>query len=284
VVFPADRARHVMGTLLGVAAIVALGVVLIWTLQRKLMYFPLTDVPAPAAIGLGATPVRFPTRDGLGLEGWFIAPPGDQPAWFTAIVFNGNAGNRAFRAPLGDALARRGIAVLLFDYRGYGGNPGAPTEQGLALDSRAARDYVLSRRDVDPLRLAYFGESLGSGVAVDLAAEHPPAALILRSPFPSMAAVGAFHYPLLPVRWLLRDRYSTIDRISRIRCPLLVIAGEVDSIVPPAHSRAVFEAATQPKTLTIIERADHNDEALSWGRALIDAVVRFLEDASRGPS
>ena len=185
------------------------------------------------------------------------------------------------RAPLAHALAREGLAVLLFDYRGYGENPGVPTEHGLVIDARAAREYIRSREDIDPKRVAYLGESLGSALAGGLAAEHPPAALILRSPFPSLVEVGELHYPFLPVRWLLRDRFATIDRVAQIRCPLLVIAGDRDRVIPLAQSRRLYEAADRPKTLTIIRGADHNDEALLSGTEMIEAIVRFLRDISR---
>jgi len=269
-----------MGTVIGVLAVVLIALVLIWTLQRRLLYFPFGEVLAPQRVGLaGVTPVTFPTADGLELHGWFIAAdPG--PAWFTVIVFNGNAGNRSFLAPLAQALAREGMAVLLFDYRGYGENPGVPTERGLVIDSRAAREYVMSRADIDPKRVAYLGESLGSALAAGLAAEHPPAALILRSPFPSMVEVGQFHYPFLPVRWLLRDRFGTIDRIAQIRCPLLVIAGDRDQVVPIEQSRRLYEAAGVPKTLKVIPGADHNDHDLLAGRAMIDAIGTFLRPPS----
>jgi fermentation-respiration switch protein FrsA (DUF1100 family) len=269
--------RSVMGTVFGLLVIVVGALALIWTLQRGLMYFPAGEVLGPDQVGLpGVATVTFATTDGLELNGWFVAAdPG--PAWFTVIVFNGNAGNRSYRAPLARALAREGMAVLLFDYRGYGENPGVPTEPGLALDSRAAREYVRSRADVDPTRVAYLGESLGSALATGLAAEHPPAALILRSPFSSMADVGQFHYPFVPVRWLLRDRFAAIDRIAQIRCPLLVIAGDRDRIVPLAHSRRLYEAAARPKTLRIIPGADHNDGDLLAGREMIEVITYFLK-------
>jgi uncharacterized protein len=268
--------RSAMGTVFGLLVSVASALVLLWTLQRRLLYFPSVEILGPDRAGLaGVTPVTFPTADGLELEGWFIAAaPG--PAWFTVIVFNGNAGHRSFRAPLAQALVRTGVAVLLFDYRGYGGNPGVPTERGLVIDARAAREYVRSRADIDPKRVAYLGESLGSALATGLAAEDPPAALILRSPFPSLVEVGERHYPLLPVRWLLRDRFVTIDRIARIRCPLLVIAGDRDRVIPLAQSRRLYDAADRPKTLKIIPGADHNDEGLLAGREMIDAITQFL--------
>jgi uncharacterized protein len=268
--------RSVMGTVFGVLVSAAIALVLIWILQRRMLYFPSGEVLAPQRVGLaGVTAVTFPTADGLELHGWFLAAdPG--PSWFTVIVFNGNAGNRSFRAPLAQALVREGVAVLLFDYRGYGENPGVPTEPGLVIDARAAREYVRSRADIDPRRIAYLGESLGSALAGGLAAEDPPAALVLRSPFPSLVEVGELHYPFLPVRWLLRDRFATIDRIARIGCPLLVIAGDRDRVIPLAQSRRLHDAANPPKTLTIIRGADHNDRDLLDGREMIEAITRFL--------
>jgi fermentation-respiration switch protein FrsA (DUF1100 family) len=247
----------------------------IWAQQRRLIYFPFGRVPDPGTAGLaGAVPVTFPTSDGLTLQGWFLTRT-DAPR-FTVIVFNGNAGNRAFRAPLADALAGRDLAVLLFDYRGFGGNPGTPTEAGLKRDARAARSYAIGRREVDATRLVYFGESLGSAIAVELATEFAPAALVLRSPFTSLTDVGQHHYPFLPVRWLLRDRYPTIDRIADARAPLLVIAGDADGIVPFDQSRRLYEAARHPKSLLVVRRADHNDDVLLAGREMIDGIVSFL--------
>jgi fermentation-respiration switch protein FrsA (DUF1100 family) len=262
-------------TLLVLIVLAVTVLALIWTQQRRLMYFPFGQVPDPLAVDLkGTTAVTFSTSDGLMLNGWFITPA--QPARFTLIVFNGNGGNRAHRAPLARALAAEGFAVLLFDYRGYGGNPGSPTEPGLNADARAALDYLLRRPDVDTKRLVYFGESLGSAVAVELAVDHPPAALILRSPFTSAVDVGQFHYRLLPVRWLMRDRFLSIDRIAHVRAPVLVIAGDRDGIVPVNHSRRLFDAANAPKSLVIVSGADHNDAALLSGRQMIDAVLQFL--------
>ena len=268
-----------MSRLLAPGAALALaisGVVfLVWVLQRKLIYFPLGDAPPPEAVGLsGVASVTFQTDDGLTLNGWFVRP--DDPPWFTVIIFSGNAGNRAMRAPLAGALRQQGIAVLLFDYRGYGGNPGSPTERELIADARAARRYVAGRRDVDAARVAYFGESLGAAVAIQLAAEFPPAGLVLRSPFGSLAEVGQFHYPFLPVRWLLGDRFPSDEFIGRVRSPLLIIAGDRDRFIPLAHSRRLFDAATNPKTLVIIKDADHNDASLSFGGEMIAHILEFL--------
>jgi uncharacterized protein len=248
--------------------------VLAWALQRRLIYLPSSGpVPAAGSVLPGGEDVSFGTEDGLRLAGWFVPAAGvDQPA-ATVLVFNGNAGNRADRAALAGALGRAGLSVLLFDYRGYGGNPGHPSESGLAADARAARGYLLSRPGVRPASIVYFGESLGAAVAVGLAAEHPPAALVLRSPFTTLADVAQLHYPYLPARALLKDRYDSVGRIGAVRCPLLVLAGGADDIVPAWQSRRLYETAAEPKRYVEIPGAGHNDLGLLAGDRLVREVV-----------
>jgi fermentation-respiration switch protein FrsA (DUF1100 family) len=171
--------------------------------------------------------------------------------------------------------------VLLMDYRGYGGNPGNPSERGLLADARAARAYLAARGDVDPARLVYFGESLGAAVAVQLAVEWPPMALVLRSPFASLADIGRIHYPFLPVRLLLKDRYASIEQVGRLRCPVLVLAGAADAIVPWEQSRRLAEAIPEPKRFVRIPSADHNSLELLAGQRIIGEVVRFMVGAGR---
>lgn len=267
--------RYMSFILTGLVAVGGV-IVLAWMFQRTLIYFPFADVPGPGEVGLiAAEVVTFPTADGLTLSGWFI-PSLPSPPAFTVLVLNGNAGNRAYRAPLAAALRRQGLQVLLFDYRGYGGNEGKPTEVGLRADARAARSYLLEREDVDASRLIYFGESLGTALAIALAAEHPPAGVILRSPFASLVEVGQIHYPFLPVRLLLKDRFAAIDDMQRVHCPLLVLAGDQDRIIPLDQSRQVYEAAPSAKQLVILAGADHNDIELLAGDEVLAAIRRFL--------
>ncbi len=256
---------------------VVAGLVILWAIQRGLIYFPSGDPGTPADAGLPhAETVAITTDDGLTLGGWFV--PASGPArGTTVVVFNGNGGNRASRAPLAAQLARHGIASLLFDYRGYGGNPGTPSEKGLAADARAAVRHVTSRPDVDGDRIVYFGESLGSGVAVGLAVERPPFALILRSPFTSLVDVGRLHYPFLPVSLVLRDRFPSLARIASLERPLLVIATDKDEVVPTAQSERLYNAAASPKRLVIIEGAGHNDEEILAGPRVITAIVEFVD-------
>jgi len=240
--------------LLVIVTLVASGLIaLIWSQQRRLIYFPSPGpVPSAASVLPDGRDVVLQTEDGIGLGAWFF------PAGRSAVVvFNGNAGDRSLRADLAVALNRAGLSVLLLDYRGYGGNPGSPTEEGLASDARAAQAWLSAQPGIE--RIVYFGESLGAAVAVGLAVERPPAALVLRSPFTSLADVGAVHFPWLPVRLLLLDRYPSIERIAAVRAPLLVIAGDRDDIVPASLSRRLYDAAAEPKRFVLVPGAGHND-------------------------
>jgi uncharacterized protein len=261
--------------ILVIAAAVVLA--LLWVFQRRLIYFPMPYEVSPAAKALpGATDLSFETEDGLRLGAWFVPAVGTSRA--TVLVFNGNAGDRSFRTPLAAALRKLNLSVLLFDYRGYGGNPGSPSEQGLAADARAARAYLDSRPDVDSARLVYFGESLGAAAAVGLAVERPPAALVLRSPFSSLEDMARVHYPFLPAGPLLRDHFDSIGRIGRLRCPVLIVAGTHDRIIPAEQSRRLYDAVQGPKRYVAIPAADHNDLELLAGRQMLDEIERFLRE------
>jgi fermentation-respiration switch protein FrsA (DUF1100 family) len=296
--------------LLVVAAVLAASLGLLWAFQRRLIYLPSPGpVPPAASVLPGAEDVSFETADGLRLQGWFVPGAVDSPApprprsvtlpegappqvgegeahpkvgeahpnpGPAVLVCNGNGGDRSMRAALAAALSRMGVAVLLFDYRGYGGNPGSPSEEGLAADARAALEYLAGRPEVDPRRVAYLGESLGAAVALRLAVERPPAALVLRSPFASLAEVGRRHYPFLPVSLLLRDRYDSAALVGRLTAPLLVVAGGRDRIVPVSHSRRLFAAAPEPKRLVVLDGADHNDHDLLAGPRLVAELRAFL--------
>lgn len=247
--------------LIAVAVVVTI-VAVVFTFQRKLVYFP-SPGPVPAADEVlpGGHDVRLVTADGLLLDGWHFELP---DATATVIVFPGNAGNRAGRVSLARELTARGLSVLLFDYRGYGDNPGKPTEEGLTFDARAALDLIDGP-------VVYFGESLGAAVAAELATFRAPKGMVLRSPFTSLAAVGSHHYPWLPVKALLQDKFPVTERVSGVDVPTVVLLGTKDSVVPPAQSREVATAARAK--LVEIDGADHNDEVLVSGPQVIDAVL-----------
>lgn len=243
-------------------------------LQRQLIYHPdRTPVPSAGQVIDGGRDVTLRTSDGLTLGAWFV--PADPAAdRNVAVLFApGNGGNRLGRASFAVELSRRGFAVLLLDYRGYGGNPGSPHEEGLALDAMAGA-RVLDDLGYPAPRTIYFGESLGTGVVAGLQAQRPPAGLVLRSPFPALADVGAHHYPWLPVRVLLRDRFDTAARLADSEVPVTVIYGDHDAVVPPGLSARVADEARSLVERLVIREADHNDEVM-FGSQVADAVVRL---------
>jgi uncharacterized protein len=258
----------------GVAAVALVAMAGLWLLQRRLIFLPDTSAVPPAAEVIeGARDVTLTTADDLDLGAWYVPANGGDPS-ATVLVANGNAGNRSSRAPLAVALSRRGLAVLLFDYRGYGGNPGSPSEDGLALDVRAARSYLLER-GVAESELIYFGESIGTGVVSGLATEHPPAGLLLRSPFTDLPAVAQRQLPFLPVRWLMHDRFPVEQDVTDLDIPVTVVLGLEDSLVPPGLSREVASAAGAE--VVEVTGAGHNDRVLLDGDELIDAVVALAD-------
>jgi fermentation-respiration switch protein FrsA (DUF1100 family) len=263
-----------------VVAVVLFVVLFSWAFQRRLIYLPSTGaVPSAATMLAGARDVQLTTHDGLSLGAWYI-PARGAAGTFTVLVANGNAGDRSLRAPLARALANQGFGVLLFDYRGYGGNLGSPSEEGLARDVRAAHRF-LTDEGVPGNRLLYYGESLGAGVVAELATEHMPAGLVLRSPFADLASVGQIHYPFLPVRALLKDRFPVAEYVARVAVPITVVYGTEDSIVPLKESRRSVAAARGPTRLVAVEGADHNDPALLYGDALMQAVMELANEINR---
>ena len=267
-------AWRVAGAVAAVVVVLTLLVGLLWTFQRSLIYLP-DDGPVGAAGPLlpGARDVTLTTDDGLHLAAWYL--PAEAPDAATVLVANGNGGHRGLRAPLARALSGEGLSVLLFDYRGYGGNPGSPSEAGLALDVRAARDFLVADAGVPQERLLYFGESLGAAVVTELATEHPPAGLVLRSPFVDLPSVGRVHYPFLPVGLLLRERHPVARDIATVRVPTTVVYGSGDTIVPPEQSRSVAGAAAQLHRVVEVPGADHNDPVLLDGPEVVGAVVEL---------
>jgi uncharacterized protein len=251
--------------------------------QRSMLYFPDSTGPSADLLPAGGHPLELQTRDGLSLPAWFLpstsAPIPTSTARSAVVIFNGNAGDRSYRLPLANALAERGYGVLLFDYRGFAGNSGSPSEEGLRADALAAVEALAAQPEVDPHRIAYFGESLGAAVAGGLATERPPAALILRSPLPSVAEVGQHHYPWLPViDPLLLDKYRLREQVQQLHVPILVLVAQHDEVIPVEMSRRVFDAANEPKRYVVLDAIDHNDPALLDGEQLLQEVQAFLNE------
>jgi pimeloyl-ACP methyl ester carboxylesterase len=271
-----DRLRRRVPTALRIlASVLALYVAfaaLIWFMQRRLQYYPDGAAPqipkADAEAGLSA--IELATSDGLRLGAWY--QQGTEP--LTYLLLHGNAGHRGDRLPWIRALHASGASVLALDYRGYGGNPGSPSEEGLLLDADAAARWLAVRGHET---IVYVGESLGCGVAVGLAARRPPAAFVLVSGFPSLVPVARSAYPWLPVGLLMRDRFECAKLLPSLKVPALFVHGEADTIVPVALGRELYEAAGGPAEWWSIPGAGHNDLPYDDLPAFMARLEAFLE-------
>ncbi len=261
------------------SAAIGYGLLLVFScsMQRKLLYYPSAGPvePSPGAARDGLREVDLTASDGVRLKAWDW--PGRKP--LTLLIFHGNAGHRGDRESWLHSIRKTGARVFILDYRGYGGSEGSPTEEGLYRDAEAAVDWIESH-GAGPL--VYVGESLGTGVAVEMAVRRPPAGLILQSAFTSAVDVGRHHYPFLPVGLLMRDRFDSLAKIEKVGCPVLSIHGEGDTLVPIAQGRRLFERVRGRKEWLSIPRADHNDPFWIVDGRYGQSVEKFLATLSGG--
>ena len=274
--------RRVLRPLVLVAA--ALGVLwVMWPfLLNSLLYFPSSHLFAePSDVGLSAEDVTFETEDGETLHAWWFRT--EKESLGHVLLFHGNAGNIGDRVIHARLLTDVGLDVFSFDYRGYGRSTGSPDEGGSYRDARAARAALLAREGVDAQRIFYVGESLGGAVAVALAREAPPRGLALLSTFTSVRDMGRVHYPFIP-RAAVPDAYPSLERIRGLECPLLVMHGDRDHIVPVEQGKALFEAAPEPKTLRLFPGTGHNDLLALAGREWAEAIAGWVAEVVAEPA
>ena len=245
-------------------------------LEHMFLYFPDSEIiMTPATMRLEFEDIFFTATDGAKLHGWYLPGETGKPL---VIFCHGNAGNISHRVDNLRLLRELGLSVFIFDYRGYGQSEGKASEGGTYDDMRGAINW-LRIKGWSPEQMIYFGRSLGAGVALQLALEQPPAALVLESPFTSIKAMGQHHYPLLWLiaGWALDARYDNLTKISQLKVPLLIFHGERDSIVPQSMGKQLFEAAPQPKQFYSIPRAGHNDTYDIGGKNYWQLWRKFLQ-------
>jgi uncharacterized protein len=243
--------------------------VVLYVTQRSLMYFPEKIHTTPAQAGLPeAAEVDLTAADGVHSRVWHVAPREGYPV---IVYFHGNGGALRYRVGRFRKLIDQGIGLVALEYRGYGGLAGKPTEAGLIADAEAAYGFAAAR--YPPQQLVLWGESLGSGVAVALAAEKPVGRVILEAPFTSAAAVAGEHYWYMPVRFLMKDQYRSDERIGKVTAPVLILHGVHDKVVPYAMGERLFELTKAPRHIARFLDGHHED--LDANGAL-DAVGRFL--------
>ena len=266
----ASRTMNALGWIAVIALVVYVGfAAIVYLAQRSLMYFPDTVHIAPAAAGLPeAEEVPLKASDGVASVVWHVAPRDGKPV---ILFFHGNGGALHFRVERFRRLITDGIGLVALEYRGYGGLSGTPSEQGLIADAEAAYGYAAARYPAQQIVL--WGESLGTGVAVALAAERPVGRVILEAPFTSAEAIGARHYWYLPVWLLMKDQFRSDERIGKVTAPLMIMHGMHDQVVPYAMGQRLFDLANKPKH--IVRFLDGGHEDLDKNGAL-DAVARFL--------
>ncbi|MGX1807951.1 alpha/beta hydrolase [Nocardia sp. NPDC055321] len=221
----------------------------------------------PERFGLAYEDLYLPTADGETVNAWFVRAAGEPLGHL--LFAHGNAGNIGDRSPILAMLSAAGFDVLVFDYRGFGRSTGRPGERGTYLDARAAREALLARPGVDPERVVYLGKSLGGGVLLELATAHQPAAMVLMSTFTGLRDAAGAVYPFLP-KMFVPNAYPSIERIRRLRCPVLVMHGDADDLLPVRMGHALYAAAPEPKELIIYPGGGHNDLVAipGWSGAL----------------
>jgi hypothetical protein len=261
----------VMKTFLVAIGIYCALVALLYVAQRAMMYFPDSTRTPPAEAGLPqAEEVVLDTADGERVIAWHVPPRGDKPV---LLYFHGNGGALAYRVGRFRALIADGTGLLALSYRGYAGSTGRPAEAGLMADAQAAYAFAAAR--YPPARIVLFGESLGTGVAVALAAEKPVGRVVLEAPFTSAVDIGASVYWFVPVRFLMKDQFRSDERIGRVTAPLLVLHGERDNVVPIRFGERLFALANEPKRMVRYPQGGH--EGLD-AHGLIAEVRRFLAE------
>ncbi len=227
----------------------------IYFIQRRLIYFPSQELMSPENLGLpDMQTITLRTEDGLILTSWYHSAKLNAP---TLLFFHGNGGNIASRNSLVLPYIDAGFGVLLLEYRGYGGNPGKPTEYGLYRDAKAGYDYLITQ-GIDPSCIILYGESLGSAVAVNLGRHEKAGAVVLQAPFTSLLDVAKIHYFYFPVSWLLKDKYESIKKIKDINVPIFIVHGTSDKIVPFKLGKKLYHQANEPKELFSFQGGTHN--------------------------
>jgi uncharacterized protein len=264
--------RSFIGFLLVSLALYGGVVAFFYLLQGALLYPASRERVSAAQAGLsGFEDVTLATEDGEHIVGWYRAA---EPGRATLLYFHGNGGSLLNRRDRAKLLTADGRGLLIVSYRGYSGSTGSPNETGLRIDARTSYRWLVAR--VPPERIVLYGESLGSGVAVRLATEEKVAGLILDAPFTSTADVAGHHYWYLPV-WLLRDQYRSVDRIHDLKCPLLVMHGDRDGVIPIALGERLFAAAPEPKRFVSLPGVDHVSVIEKGGLAPVRAFLEAVE-------
>lgn len=243
-------------------------------LERKIIYYPSKVIEfEPSDAGLTYEDVFLKAQDGIELHGWFV--PALDP-FATVIYCHGNAGNISHRVEIAKMFNEKKMNFFVFDYRGFGRSKGRPTERGTYLDAKAAYEYLVSRKNIDPARIVIYGKSLGAAIAIDLAAQVKAGAIISESGFTSTRDMAGAIYRFIPLWLFVSKNYNAIDKIHKIDMPKLIIHSRNDEIVPFAQGERLFQRARQPKDFYIMH-GGHNDAFYIYSEECMQRIVDFLK-------
>ena len=260
----------VLAGLTAAAQLYSIVLAVLFVAQRHILFRPDRTMPLAERVGQpGLEAIRVASTGGLDLLAWYLPAPPGAPV---VLYLHGNAGHIGHRGERVRHIAAQGWGALFVEYRGYGGNPGTPSEAGLR-DDAAAGLAALRQRGIAPTRIVVWGESLGSGLATALAAREPVGAVVLETPYTAIADIARQRYRFAPVDLLLKDRFESLAYVPAIRAPILVAVAGRDRVVPPAMGKALYAAATALAELWVAEEGGHTD-LLQFG--LIEAVADFL--------
>ncbi len=239
------------------------------------------DIKPDLGAGFRALTIEIP--DGITLAADVAEPTGHGADAWWCLFCEGQWGLARWDLPKIAAFRQAGLGVVCFDYRGYGKSTGTPDEQGLYRDAQAVYSHLIKERHVRPDRVIVYGSSLGSGVAVELAARRAVAALIVDGAYTSVPARGQEVYPWLPVRWIASNQFDSLSKIREIKVPKLFMHGRFDQTIPMRHGRALFEAAEEPKRWAVFD-GGHEDFPWSESERFGETIREFLASLTSGPS
>lgn len=248
--------------------------------QRKLLYFPDKKIGDPEIYGIsGFSEFFIKTEDNITIQAWYKPAKDSKP---TILYFHGNASHMGNRAGIYSAFAGRGFGVLSISYRGYGKSEGSPNEKGLYTDAQAAILFLTKENEISLNNIILYGESLGTGVAVQMAQEHNVKAVILQAPYTSVSGRAAEIYFFMPVRLVMLDHFDSLSKIANIKSPLLILHGELDTTIPIRHGKTLLEAAKTQKEAVFFHDVGHNNfDSAAIAENVMDFIIRMDNRANQ---
>ncbi len=249
--------QNIFQIVIRVAAFYLMLLIVLFGCQRSLLYHPAKEYHSPAAVGLeNVEEITLKTEDGLSLTSWYGK---SQTSDKTIIFFHGNAGGIANRSGIYKKMLNAGYGLLALEYRGYSGNKGKPAEDGLYKDARAAVKYLLNEKSVTGENIILFGESLGTGVALQMATEFDTAMVVLMAPYSSIAETAQYHYPYIPAKYLVLDKFDSIAKLDKITEPIYIFHGNRDNVIPIEYGRRLYDAISSQKEFFKMDGYGHNN-------------------------